>query len=162
MIWGMTTATFTQVHVIISLIGIGSGLLVAYGLLKGKGFAGATAIFLLTTVLTSVTGFAFPNEHVTPGIIVGIISMVLLTIAIAARHLFHLGGIWRSLYVITAMMALYLNCFVLVVQLFEKVPSLKTLGLQPPFLAAQVPVLILFLVLTIVAVKNFRSALNRA
>ena len=165
MIWGMTTATFTQLHVIISLIGIGSGLLVAYGLLKGKGFGGATVIFLLTTVLTSVTGFGFPNTHVTPGIIIGVISLVLMTIAIAARYLFHLGGIWRSIYVITAMTSLYLNVFVLVVQLFEKVPPLRALAptqKEPPFLVAQVIVMIVFIVLTIAGVKKFRPALSPA
>jgi hypothetical protein len=154
----MTTATFTLVHVIISLIGIGSGLLVAFGLIKGKRFDGATAIFLVTTLLTSVTGFAFPNQHITPGIKLGIISCVVLAFSIIARYIMKLGGAWRRIYVITAMIALYLNCFVLVVQLFEKVPSLKALGLQPPFLAVQVPVLIVFVVLTILAVKNFRNA----
>jgi len=139
MIWGMSTATFTQLHVIISLIGIGAGLLVMYGLIKGKRFDGATAIFLLTTVLTSITGFAFPNEHVTPGMIVGGISLVVLALAIVGRYVFHLGGPWRSIYVITAMIALYLNCFVLVVQLFEKVPALHAAAptqKEPPFLAA--------------------------
>ena len=127
MIWGLSTATFTQLHVIISLIGIGSGLLVMYGLIKGKRFDGATFIFLLTTVLTSVTGFAFPNAHVTPGMIVGGISLVMLAVAILARYVLHLGGAWRSIYVITAMISLYLNCFVLVVQLFEKVAALHAL-----------------------------------
>src|SRR5882757_10614938 len=161
MIWGMTTATFTQVHVIISLIGIGSGLLVAYGLLKGKGFDGATMIFLLTTVLTSVTGFAFPNAHITPGIIVGIISCVVLAVAILARYITHLGGVWRSIYVITAMIALYLNVFVLVVQLFEKLPALRAAAptqKEPPFLVAQVIVMVVFIILAIAGVKKFRPA----
>src|SRR5215468_4253388 len=134
MIWGLSTAAFTQLHVVISLIGIGSGLLVAFGLVKGKRFDGATAIFLVTTLLTSITGFAFPNEHITPGIKVGIISCVMLAFAIIARYITKLGGIWRTVYVVTAMIALFLNCFVLVVQLFMKVPSLKALGLEPPFL----------------------------
>ncbi|HSS96531.1 MAG TPA: hypothetical protein VLK33_05870 [Terriglobales bacterium] len=156
MIWGLSTSAFTQLHVIISLIGIGSGLLVAFGLVRNKRYDGATAIFLATTLLTSVTGFAFPNEHITPGIKIGIISCVLLAFSIIARYITKLGGVWRAIYVITAMIAQFLNCFVLVVQLFEKVPSLKSLGLQPPFLAVQVPVLIVFVVLTVLGVKNFR------
>jgi len=161
MIWGMSTATFTQLHVIISLIGIGAGLLVMYGLIKGKRFDGATAIFLLTTVLTSITGFAFPNEHVTPGMIVGGISLVVLALAIVGRYVFHLGGPWRSIYVITAMIALYLNCFVLVVQLFEKVPALHAAAptqKEPPFLVAQVIVMVVFIILAIAGVKKFRPA----
>jgi len=161
MIWGMPTATFTQLHVIISLIGIGAGLLVMYGLIKGKRFDGATAIFLLTTVLTSITGFAFPNEHVTPGMIVGGISLVVLALAIVGRYVFHLGGPWRSIYVITAMIALYLNCFVLVVQLFEKVPALRAAAptqKEPPFLVAQVIVMVVFIILAIAGVKKFRPA----
>jgi hypothetical protein len=161
MIWGLTTATFTLVHVIISLIGIGSGLLVAYGLLKGKRLDGATAIFLVTTLLTSITGFAFPNEHVTPGIVVGIISVVLLAFAIPARYLFAMRGPWRIIYVITGMISLYLNVFVFVVQLFEKVPALKALAptqKEPPFLVAQVALMIVFIVLTVLAAKRFRPA----
>src|SRR5882724_4353850 len=161
MIWGLPTATFTQLHVIISLIGIGAGLLVMYGLIKGKRFDGATAIFLLTTVLTSITGFAFPNEHVTPGMIVGGISLVVLALAIVGRYVFHLGGPWRSIYVITAMIALYLNCFVLVVQLFEKVPALRAAAptqKEPPFLVAQVIVMVVFIILAIAGVKKFRPA----
>jgi len=136
MIWGLSTAAFTELHVIISLIGIGSGLLVAFGLIKGKRFAGATAIFLVTTILTSVTGFAFPNQHITPGIVVGILSCIVLAFALLGRYMFHLRGAWRSVYVIMAMLALYFNCFVLVVQLFEKVPSLHALAptqKEPPF-----------------------------
>jgi len=158
MIWGLSTAAFTQLHVIISLIGIGSGFLVAFGLIKGKRFDGATAIFLITTLLTSVTGFGFPNEHITPGIKLGIISCVVLAFSIIARYVTKLGGIWRTIYVVTAMIAQFLNCFVLVVQLFVKVPSLKALGLEPPFLPVQVPMLIVFVVLTILAVKCFRNA----
>jgi len=158
MIWGLSTAAFTQLHVIISLIGIGSGFLVAFGLIKGKRFDGATAIFLVTTLLTSVTGFAFPNEHITPGIKLGIISCVVLAVAIIARYITKLSGVWRSIYVVTAMIAQFLNCFVLVVQLFMKVPSLKALGLHEPFLAVQVPMLIVFVVLTILGVKKFRPA----
>jgi hypothetical protein len=123
MILGMTTSTFTLVHVLLSLVGIGSGFLVVYGMLLGKRFDGATAIFLLTTVLTSLTGFLFPFEHLLPSHVVGIISLVALAVAILARYGLHLAGAWRPLYVVCAVLALYLNVFVLVVQVFLKVPD---------------------------------------
>jgi hypothetical protein len=165
MIWGMSTATFTSVHVLISLIGIGSGLVVMWGFLIGKRLDGITAIFLATTVLTSVTGFGFPFDHLLPSHKVGIVSLVVLAIAIPARYVFHLAGSWRRIYVITATVALYLNVFVLVAQLFMKVPSLKALaptGSEPPFLAAQLSVLVLFVVLAVFAAKNFRGEPVRA
>src|SRR6202050_755812 len=118
MILGMTTSTFTAVHVLISLVGIGSGFLVVYGLLTGKRFDGATAIFLVTTVLTSVTGFLFPVEHLLPSHVVGIISLVVLAVAIVARYALHMAGAWRSIYVVSAVLALYLNSFVAVAQSF--------------------------------------------
>ncbi len=120
MILGMSTATYTLLHVVISLIGIGSGLVVIYGLLVAKPLNGITAIFLITTVLTSVTGFGFPFEHLLPSHKVGIISLVLLAIAIIGKYTFHLAGAWRWIYVVTAMMALYLNVFVLDYPVFRK------------------------------------------
>ncbi len=160
MILGMTTATYTLIHVLISLVGIGSGFVVMYGLLGGKPFDRWTATFLTTTVLTSVTGFGFPFDHITPANKVGIISLVVLGIAIVARYALHLAGAWRRTYVISAAIALYLNTFVLVVQSFEKVPALKAMAptqKEPPFLVAQLAVLALFVVLTIFAAKRFRS-----
>jgi len=112
MILGMPVETFTLIHVAISLLGIAAGFVVAYGRLVNKRLDAMTAFFLATTALANVTGFLFPNEHVTPGIVIGIISMVALTIAVAARYPFHLAGGWRGTYVISAMVALYLNCFV--------------------------------------------------
>jgi hypothetical protein len=159
MVLGMSLSTFTFLHVIISLIGIGSGLIVLYGLLNGKRMNGGTAIFLLLTVLTSVTGFLFPFEHLLPSHKVGIISLVLLAIAILARYSFHMAGAWRSTYVVSAVMSLYLNCFVLVAQAFMKAPALHALaptGKEPPFLAAQLILLAIFIVLTITAVKRFK------
>ena len=152
--------TFTLVHVVLSLVGIGSGLVVLYGMLRGKRMDNGTALFLATTVLTSVTGFFFPFHEVTPGIVVGIISILLLGVAIVARYVRRLSGGWRSIYVITATIALYLNGFVLVVQLFEKVPELKALAptqKEPPFLVAQVLVMVIFVVLGILAVKGFKE-----
>ena len=137
MVLGMSLSTFTLVHVIISLIGIASGIVVVYGFLTRKRLNGWTAIFLLTTVLTSATGFLFPVEHLLPSHIVGIISLVLLAIAIVTRYA--LQGAWVRTYIVTAMIALYLNCFVAVVQSFEKSPALKALAptqKEPPFLVA--------------------------
>ena len=160
MILGMSTSTFTLLHVFISLVGIGSGLIVAFGFVNGKLLSGWNLIFLITTVLTSVTGFLFPVEHLLPSHKVGIISLVVLAIASAALYLFHLARKWRAIYVITATMALYLNCFVAVVQSFLKIPALHAMaptGTEPPFLVAQTIVLLLFVVLGIFAIKRFRG-----
>lgn len=161
MILGMTTATYTLIHVVISLIGIGSGVVVLWGMIRSKPLNGIAAIFLASTALTSVSGFAFPNEHVTPGIIIGVISLLLLAAAIFAKYMFHLAGPWRVTYVITAAMALYLNCFVFVVQSFEKSPTLRALAptqKEPPFVGTQLVLLVIFVVLTTLAGKNFRQA----
>jgi hypothetical protein len=164
MMLGMSLSTFTTVHVIISLVGIGSGLIVLFGMFSSKRLDGLTALFLLTTVLTSVTGFMFPFTHVTPGYKVGAISLVLLVIAILARYSYHMVGKWRWIYVVTAIIAEYLNVFVLVVQCFEKVPALHAMaptGSEPPFLVAQLVVMAIFIVLTIFAVKKFHPELGR-
>ena len=158
MILGMSTATYTSLHVLISLVGIGSGLVVMSGFLTGKRLDGLTAIFLSSTVLTSVTGFGFPFDHLLPSHKVGIISLIVLAFAIAARYMFHLAGAWRWIYVIGAATALYLNVFVLVVQAFLKVPALKALAptqKEPPFLLAQLVVLVVYLAFTILAAKKF-------
>lgn len=160
MIWGMSTETFTLVHVIISLVAIVSGLIVLFGMIAGKSLEALTGLFLATTVLTSVTGFGFPFVHVTPAIVVGVISLLLLAIALLARYGRHLAAGWRRAYVITASIALYLNCFVLVVQSFLKVPALHALAptqKEPPFAIAQLVVLVLFVLLTVKAAKNFRE-----
>ena len=159
MILGMTTATFTFVHVLLSLVGIGAGLLVVYGMLLGKRFDGATAIFLVTTALTSLTGFLFPVEHILPSHVLGIISSVALAVAIVARYVRRMAGAWRSIYVISAVLALYLNVFVLVAQIFMKVPAANALAptqKEPPFLIAQLVVMAIFIVLGIFAMKKFR------
>ena len=159
-ILGMPAAAYTLIHVLISLVGIASGFVVFFGLIGGKRRDGMTALFLTTTVLTSVTGFGFPNDHLTPGIKIGILSLAALAIAIVARYALHLMGAWRRTYVISAAIALYFNTFVLVVQSFEKIPALKALAptqKEPPFAIAQGLVLIAFIVLTIYAAKGFRS-----
>jgi len=153
--------TLTKIHVVISLIGILTGVVVLIGLISGRRFNGWTAWFLVTTVATSVTGFFFPFHGVTPGIIVGIISLLLLAVAIFARYFRRFVGAWRWIYVVTAMIALYLNVFVLIAQLFQKVPALKALAptqTELPFLVAQLSTLLIFVVLTIAATLRFRSA----
>lgn len=164
MIIGMSTATFTLLHVIISLIGIFTGLIVAAGLWTGKRLDTWTGVFLFTTVLTSVTGFMFPGP-VDPARIVGVISLVVLAIAIVAFYAFHVAGAWRWIYVTTALSSLYLNCFVAVVQSFLKIPALHALapkGNEPPFVAAQVTLMLAFIVIGIVSVRRFHTAAQGA
>lgn len=157
MIFGMTPFTFF--HVLLSLIGIFAGFIAIFGMIAGKRLDGWTALFLVTTALTSITGFFFPFHKLLPSHILGIISLVVLAFAIPARYLLHLAGAWRKVYAVTASIALYLNVFVLVAQLFMKVPSLHALAptqSEPPFLISQVAVMALFIVLTIAAAIKFR------
>jgi len=159
MIFGMTTFTF--VHVVLSLIGIFSGFIVMFGLFATKRLDGWTAIFLASTVATSVTGFLFPFHRFLPSHGVGIVSLLVLAVAVLARYAFHLAGAWRRTYVVTAMIALYLNVFVLIAQAFQKVPALKAMAptqSEPPFLVTQLVDMVLFVVFTIVAARRFRSA----
>lgn len=155
----MTLTTFTIVHVVLSLVGIGSGFVVVFGLFASKRLNGWTAIFLASTVATSVTGFGFPFDHLLPSHVVGVISLLVLAAAIVARYARHLAGAWRRIYVIGAVIALYLNVFVLIVQLFQKVPALKAMAptqSEPPFLITQLVALALFVVLGAVAAIRFR------
>jgi len=151
----------TLVHVLISLIGIATGLVVMFGMLGGNPMNGLTAVFLITTVLTSATGFILPAPHFLPSHAIGILSLIVLATAIAARYRYHMAGAWRRIYVIAAVIALYFNVFVLVVQSFMKVPALHDLAptqSEPPFAVAQGAVLLLFVVLGILAAKRFRAA----
>jgi hypothetical protein len=160
MILGMSTSTFTMVHVLLSLAGIGAGFVVVFGLLGGQRLDGWTGLFLATTVATSVTGFLFPAEHLLPSHVIGIISLVVLAVAILARYVFHLDGTWRGAYVVCAVVALYFNVFVLVVQAFLKVTALRAIAptqKEPPFLIAQLVVLALFVALAAVSPKRFRA-----
>jgi hypothetical protein len=164
MILGLPASTYTLIHVILSLIGIASGLVVVAGLIGAKRLPGWTALFLATTILTSVTGFGFPNDTVTPGIVVGIISLVVLAIALVALYVFHLAGHWRWIYVASAVIALYLNSFVGVVQSFQKVAPLHAMAptqSEPPFAIAQLLVLAIFIALGIFAAIRFRPAAMR-
>ena len=158
MIFGMTTYTF--VHVVISLVGIVSGLVVLLGLLAANRLNGWTVLFLVTTVATCLTGFGFPFVQLLPSHIVGIITLVALAAAIFARYGRRLAGAWRWIYVLGAVVALYLNVFVLIVQAFMKVPGLNALAptqSEPPFLVTQVVVLVIFILLGIVAALRFRN-----
>ena len=159
MVWGMTLATFTGVHVVLSLVAIAAGFVVITGLLGGRDRGGWTALFLVTTVATSVTGFGFPVDHLLPSHVVGIVSLVVLAVAILARY-FHLRGAWRRIYVVCAALALYFNVFVGVVQAFLNISVLNALAPQqtePPFLVTQLVVLALFVALTVVAARRFHG-----
>jgi hypothetical protein len=151
---------YTLVHVVLSLVGIASGLVVLLGLLAGKRHSGSTAVFLATTAATSLTGYGFPFDHLLPSHIVGAISLVVLALAIYARYARRLAGAWRKVYVIGAIIALYLNVFVLVVQSFMKVPVLHDLAptqSEPPFAVVQLAVLVLFIVLGTLAVRRSKT-----
>ena len=159
MILGMTTHAFTVFHVIISLLAIASGVVVAFGMLAAKRLDGLTAFFLATTALTCITGFLFPIAKITPAIVVGILSLAILAVAIFAWYVRQLAGASRWIYVVTALLALYFNVFVLVVQSFEKIPALRAMAptqSETPFKVAQFVVLLAFIALGIFAVKRFR------
>jgi hypothetical protein len=160
MILGMSLSVFTTVHVALSLIGIGAGLIAMVGLIGGKLLRALTALFLATTVLTSLTGFLFPFSGVTPGIILGILSLIVLILAIVALYAKNLAGSWRGTYVISASLALYFNVFVLFAQLFAKVPALKAIAptqSSPAFGGTELVVLIVFIVLTTLAFRRFHN-----
>ena len=161
MVLGMSLSAFTTLHVIISLIGIVSGIIVMFGLLGSKPMPGLTAIFLLFTILTSATGFLFPVEKLLPSHVIGILSLVLLAIACIALYVMKVSGAWRWIYVLTAMISLYLNVFVLVIQSFLKVPALTALApgnppSGPVFAVVQGIVLLFFVVVIIGAMRRFR------
>jgi hypothetical protein len=159
MVFGVSLSAYTIIHVIISLIAIAAGFIAVFGMLTGNRMAGWTAIFLWMTVLTSVTGFGFPFDHVLPSHAVGAVSLVFLAVALFAVYVKHLAGPWRWIYVISAIVALWFNVFVLIVQAFQKIDALKALAptqSEPPFQIAQGVALVLFVVLAILAVRKFR------
>ena len=163
MMLGLSLPTFTMLHVIIGLVGIVSGLIVLFGLLGSSRMPGWTALFLLTTILTSVTGFGFPFTVLLPSHMIGILSLVLLAIACLALYGMKLSGAWRWIYAVTAMIALYLNIFVLIIQSFLKIPALTALApgnppSGPAFAVVQGLVLLFFVIVIIGAVRRFRPA----
>jgi len=159
MVFGMSIATFTLVHTVLSLVGIFAGLVVAGGLVTGTRLDRWAAVFMVTTVLTSVTGFGFPFDKVLPSHVVGIVSLVVLAAAIVADYVKHRAGAWRTTYAVGVVVATYLNVFVLVAQLFKRIPVLFLLAptqSEPPFALTQGLVLVLFVWLGVAAVKGFR------
>jgi len=151
---------FTIFHVLLSLVGIFAGFVVVFGLITARTLDGWTALFLGSTVLTSVTGFLFPFHGLLPSHAIGILSLVALALAIFARYQRRLEGGWRQSYVISSMIALYFNVFIFIVQLFLKVPALKAAAptqTEAPFKIAQLTALVLFIVLTILATMRFRD-----
>jgi hypothetical protein len=163
MILGMSLSTFTTVHVIISLTAIVAGIIVMFGMLGSNRMPGLTAIFLLFTILTSATGFLFPFDKLLPSHMVGILSLVLLAIACIALYAMKLSGAWRWIYTVTALISLYLNVFVLVIQAFLKVPALHAVApgnppSGPVFAVVQGIVLLFFILVIIGAVRRFKPA----
>jgi hypothetical protein len=159
MILGMSVGAFTLLHVVLTLVAIGSGLIVAGGIFASHKLPGTTALFLFTTALTSVTGFLFPIRGFTPALGVGILACVILAVALFALYKEHLVGAWRWMYVITALVSLYLNVFVLVAQSFMKVSALNALAptqSEPPFAITQAVVLVIFILIGLIAVVKFR------
>jgi hypothetical protein len=162
MIVGLSVGAFTTFHVIISLIGLVAGVIAVAAMLADKRPGPWTAVFLCTTVLTDATGFLFHSAKIGPPHIVGVLSLVVLAVACAALYGFRLKGIWRPVYVVTALLALWFNAFVAVVQAFDKIAALKALGptgSEPPFLVAQLVVLAVFVVLGFLATKRFHPML---
>jgi hypothetical protein len=161
MILGMSVAAFTTLHVVISLVGIAAGLVVLFAMIANRALAGWTAVFLATTVATSVTGFLFPLKQIGPPHVVGAISLVVLAISLFALYGAQLAGRWRAAYVVTAVIALYLNAFVGVVQAFQKIGPLHALapkGTELAFAAAHGVTLVVFAALGWLAVRNYRPA----
>jgi hypothetical protein len=158
MILGLSVAAFTKLHVAICLVAILSGLVTLLAMIGSRNLRAGTALFLITTVLTSVTGYFFHSTSFGPPHVVGAISLVALAVAIWARYVRRMAGVWRPAYVISATAALYLNCFVAVVQAFQKIPALNALapnGTEPPFLVAQGVLLLAAILLGFMAVRSF-------
>jgi hypothetical protein len=161
MILGMSISTFTTLHVVISLIAILSGLVVLWGLLTTNRPSSLTSLFLITTVLTTLTGFLFPITAFTPALGTGIVATVVLIFTLAALYIFRLRGPWRWIYAGGAVLSLYLNVFVLIVQSFQKIPAFNVhapTGSEPPFTITQGIVLVAFILLGLLAVRRFHPA----
>jgi hypothetical protein len=161
MILGLSVATFTLVHVIISLVGIGSGIVVFLAMLARDRVAAWTALFLISTIVTSVSGFFFHSTAIGPPHVFGVISLVVLAAAVLARYVFALAGWWRLIFIVGAWIALYLNCVVAVIQFFQKFSFLQPLAptqTEPPFLITQAVMLAIFVIVGITAGIRFRPA----
>lgn len=162
MILGMSLGLFTLVHTVVSLIAIGLGFVVMYGIVTSNRMPAVTAWFLALTIATSASGYLFPVTGILPSHIVGAISLVLLALAVISLYGFKLSGFWRPVYVVTALLALWFNVFVLFIQLFIKFPAFATLAPkqnEPPFLAVQGATLVFFVVMILLGLKRFRPAI---
>ena len=158
----MDITTLTLVHTVISIVAIAAGLVVVGGLIAGVRIDGWTGIFLVTSALTSITGFFFPFSRLLASHWVGIISLLILPLVIAARYWTHLRGVWRCVYVVGTVLVLYLNFFILLVQLFRRIPALLVAApkqTEPPFVLTQLLVLALFAWLGFAAFRRFRPQL---
>jgi hypothetical protein len=165
MILGMSTSAFTSLHVVLSLVGIAAGLVVVAGMFGSNRRDGWTGLFLVTTILTSVTGFFFPRDQVLPSHIVGTLSLAVLVVAVLAFYRYRLEAFWRWIYVVAALVALYFNVFVGVVQAFQKIPFLNAIApmqSDPPFVIAQLLVLAAFVAIGIVALRSFHPGTRAA
>jgi hypothetical protein len=165
MILGLSTPTFTLIHVIISLIGVVSGFIVLFGMFGSHRLPGWTALFLFTTLLTSVTGFLFPATKLTPAGTFGIISLVVMVPTLLALYAFHLRGLWRLIYVGGAVILLFLNSFVVIAQSFLKIPLIHPLAptaSEPPFLVAEGVLFAIFVVLGLTALIKFHPERHAA
>jgi hypothetical protein len=160
MILGMSVTTFTLLHVLVSVVGIVAGLVVAGGLVAGRRLDGWTGLFLVTTALTNLSGFGFPFVTFMPSYAIGVLSLLLLPLVAAARYWKQLSGGWRTVYVVGSVLVLYFNVFVLIAQLFRRLPALVVLApkqMEPPFLLTQLVVMALFIWLGVAANRGFRS-----
>ncbi len=160
MLFGLPADLVLNVHVLLSLAGIATGLAVLFGMIAGRRLDRLTALFLLTTILTSVTGFFFPLTPFGPAHVIGVLSLVVLAVALVARYGYGLAGIWRVIYVVTAVTALYFNVFVGVVQAFQKLPVLHALAptqSELPFIVAQTFVLAALVWLGVLAARRLRA-----
>ncbi|MBS0472806.1 MAG: hypothetical protein JSR60_17175 [Proteobacteria bacterium] len=161
MFFGIPVFSFVFVHTLITLIAIVSGLLMLFATLGNRRSEGATSVFLIFSVLTAITGFIIQTFPVTPAVVTGVLLSLALIPALLARHVFGFAGAWRWIWVVTAFLSLYLNCFVLVIQSFLKVPALHALAPGAPpggpvFGAVQGVVLVFFVVSGFLALRRFR------
>lgn len=163
MMLGLSLPVFTTLHVVISLIAIAAGLIVMFGMLGSNRMPSLTGLFLLFTILTSVTGLMFPFEKLLPSHILSIISLVLLVIACITLYATKLAGVSRWIYAVTALAALYINVFVLLIQAFLKIPALTAVApgnppSGPVFGVVQGIALVFFVIVIIGAVRRFKPA----
>ncbi|HEY2876861.1 MAG TPA: hypothetical protein VGJ56_33420 [Reyranella sp.] len=161
MILGLSIPTFTLLHVLLSVVGIAAGLIVVERLLRNRALGLSNTIFLVATILTAASGFLFPSRSAafTPAQTLGMISLAMLLIAVVALYVGNLIGAWRWIYVVAAVVALYFNVFVGVVQSFAKVGRLRMLAptqTEPPFLLTQGAVLLFFLIVAVIALRRFQ------